>query len=81
MHVENLYRYPVKGLSAEALEGSTSSPDRRCRGTARSPWRKAMPAFDPAHPVFLHKSNFMCLLKNARIAGLRAALRPARPAC
>lgn len=43
------------------------------------PWDRAFAlaqgdaGFDPAAPVFLRKSNFMCLLKNAGIARLRAA--------
>lgn len=77
MHIESLYRYPVKGLSAEPLAAVNVTP-----GDAL-PWDRAFAlaqgdaAFDPAHPVFLRKSNFMCLLKNAGIAGLRATFDPA----
>ncbi len=76
MLVEQLYRYPVKGLNAEALEEVDVRPGQAL------PWDRAFAlaqgdsGFDPAHPVFLHKSNFMCLLKNARIVGLRAAFDP-----
>ncbi len=72
MRVENLYRYPVKSLSAEALEWIDLEPGQAL------PWDRAFAlaqgdsGFDPAAPVFRHKSNFMCLLKNERIAGLRA---------
>lgn len=72
MLVEHLYRYPVKGLNAEALEEVEVSPGQAL------PWDRAFAlaqgdsGFDPANPVFLPKSNFMCLLKNARIAGLRS---------
>lgn len=77
MRIENLYRYPVKGLSAEPLGAADVTP-----GNAL-PWDRAFALaqgdaqFDPAHPVFLRKSNFMCLLKNAGIAGLHAAFDPA----
>ena len=76
MRIERLYRYPVKGLTAEALEtvevetGSTL------------PWDRAFAlalgdsGFDPAAPVFLHKSNFMCLLRHERIAALSAGFDP-----
>ena len=76
MRIENLYRFPVKGLSAEPLDAVDVTP-----GNAL-PWDRAFAlaqgdaAFDPAHPVFLRKSNFMCLLKNAGIAGLRAKFDP-----
>ena len=76
MRVENLYRYPVKGLTAEALEEVTVEPGQAL------PWDRAFAlaqgdsGFDPAAPVFLHKSNFMCLQKNARIAALTAGLDP-----
>ncbi len=76
MQIERLYRYPVKGLTAEALETIELEPG------AALPWDRAFAlaqgdsGFDPAAPVFLPKSNFMCLLKNARIAGLRAGFDP-----
>ena len=76
MRVERLYRYPVKGLTAEALETVEVEVGQAL------PWDRAFAlaqgdsGFDPAAPVFMHKSNFMCLLKNARIAKLRAAFDP-----
>lgn len=72
MRIERLYRYPVKGLSPEALEEAEVEPG------GALPWDRAFAlaqgdaAFDPAAPVFLHKSNFMCLLRNASIARLAA---------
>ena len=72
MQIENLFRYPVKGLSAEPLEGAILSPGQAI------PWDRAFAlaqgdaAFDPAEPAFLPKSNFMCLMRNGRIATLRA---------
>ena len=76
MRVERLYRYPVKGLSAEALDEVEVAPGQAL------PWDRAFAlaqgdaGFDPDRPEFLHKSNFMCLLKNAGIARLRAAFDP-----
>jgi hypothetical protein len=77
MRVEHLYRYPVKGLTAEALEEVELE-----RGGCL-PWDRAFALaqgdapFDPARPEWLQKWNFMCLMKNARIAKLRAAFEPA----
>jgi uncharacterized protein YcbX len=70
MRIEYLYRYPVKGLTAEALE----TAEVETGGSI--PWDRAFAlaqgdaAFDPADPQWLQKANFMCLMKNARIARL-----------
>lgn len=76
MRIEYLYRYPVKGLSAEALEAAEVA-----EGGA-IPWDRAFALaqgdapFDPARPAWLPKTNFMCQMRNARIAGLRALFDP-----
>lgn len=76
MRIEYLYRYPVKGLSAEALEAAEVA-----EGGA-IPWDRAFALaqgdapFDPARPAWLPKMNFMCQMRNARIAGLRALFDP-----
>lgn len=76
MRIERLYRYPVKGLTAEALE------EVHLEAGAALPWDRSFAlaqgdsGFDAGAPAWLPKSNFMCLLKNARIAALRAAFDP-----
>jgi uncharacterized protein YcbX len=76
LRIERLYRYPVKGLTAEALE------EIHVEAGGALPWDRAFAlaqgdsGFDPEQPEWMHKSNFMCLLKNARIAALRAAFDP-----
>lgn len=76
MRVEYLYRYPVKGLTAEALE-ETLIEARGC-----VPWDRAFAlaqgdaAFDPEHPRYLPKRNFLCLMANARAAQLRSNFDP-----
>jgi uncharacterized protein len=70
MRIEYLYRYPVKGLTAEALEAAEVEQG------GCIPWDRAFAlaqgdsGFDPAAPQWLQKANFMCLMKNARIASL-----------
>lgn len=68
MRVETLYRYPVKGLTAEALEevmlaaGDCIPDDRRfalAQGDA---------PFDEGAPDFLPKRHFACLMVNERLA-------------
>src|SRR5215831_14839884 len=76
MRIEYLYRYPVKGLTAEALE----TAEVETGGCI--PWDRAFAlaqgdsGFDPAAPLWLQKQNFMCLMKNARIAKLFSFFEP-----
>ncbi len=76
MRIEYLYRYPVKGLTAEALD-SAEVEEGGC-----IPWDRAFAlaqgdsGFDPDQPAWLQKQNFMCLMKNARIASLFSFFEP-----
>ena len=76
MRIEYLYRYPVKGLTAEALE----SADVEAGGCI--PWDRAFALaqgdapFDPDAPAWLQKSHFMCQMKNARAAALFSFFEP-----
>src|ERR1700733_14388711 len=76
MRIEYLYRYPVKGLTAEALDAAEVE-EGGC-----IPWDRAFAlaqgdsGFDPAAPQWLQKANFMCLMKNARIAALFSFFEP-----
>jgi MOSC domain-containing protein len=76
MRIEYLYRYPVKGLTAEALESA------EVEAAGCIPWDRAFAlaqgdsGFDPDHPAWLQKQNFMCLMKNARIARLFSFFDP-----
>ncbi|RVT99618.1 MOSC domain-containing protein [Rhodovarius crocodyli] len=76
MQVEHIYRFPVKGLSPEALEmaellvGQTIPHDRRfalAQGDA---------PFDPAAPRFLPKQNFACMMANPKVVLVRSAFDP-----
>lgn len=76
MRIEYLYRYPVKGLTAEALEVAEVETG------GCIPWDRAFAlaqgdsGFDPTEPRWLQKANFMCQMKNARIAGLFSFFEP-----
>jgi MOSC domain-containing protein len=76
MRIEYLYRYPVKGLTAEALEVA------EVEAGGCIPWDRAFALaqgdalFDPNQPQWLQKANFMCQMKNARIAGLFSFFEP-----
>ena len=76
MRVEYLYRYPVKGLTAEALEWAEVE-EGGC-----VPWDRAFALaqgdapLEADNPSWLPKQNFMCLMRNARIAALRSSFEP-----
>lgn len=73
MRIEHLYRYPVKGLTAEALEEITVEAGQAL------PWDRAFALaqgdapFDPAAPQWIKKTHFMCLAANASAAALRSS--------
>lgn len=70
--VRAIFRYPVKGLSAEALErvalepGGTLPYDRAW-AIENGPGR-----FDPEQPKHLPKIHFLMLMRNERLAALEA---------
>ncbi len=76
MRVDYLYRFPVKGLTAEALEAADVAAGQAI------PWDRAFALaqgdapFDPAQPAWLMKDHFMCLKENAAIALLRSHFEP-----
>jgi len=68
--LRTIYRYPVKGLSAEPLAGTTLTPGGpvacdRCYAIENGP-----SGFDPATPAYLPKQRFLMLMKNERLARL-----------
>jgi uncharacterized protein YcbX len=68
--IASLYRYPVKGLSAEALarvslaSGGTF-PNDRAYAIENGPSK-----FDPAAPRWLPKASFLMLMRNESLAAL-----------
>jgi uncharacterized protein YcbX len=73
MRIERLYRYPVNGLTPEALEQIAVETGRAI------PWDRAFALahgdapLDPAAPTWLPKRNFMCQMADASIAALRSS--------
>lgn len=68
--VASLFRYPVKGLSAEvldrvALESGEPFPFDRAFAIENGP-----SGFDPGHPKHLPKIAFLMLMRNERLAEL-----------
>jgi len=70
--IQSIYRYPVKGLSPESLDGvrlevSQTLPADRMYAIENGPSQ-----FDPAAPAYLAKTYFLMLMKNERLATLDA---------
>src|ERR1700748_22746 len=70
--ISALYRYPVKGLTPEALAkvglraGQTLPSDRRYA------IENGPSGFDSAAPAWKPKTVFLMLMRNERLAGLRS---------
>ena len=76
MRVERLYRFPVKGLSAESLEATELSAGETLPHDRRFALAQGDAPFDPATPRFLPKQNFACMMANARVVLLHSAFDP-----
>lgn len=76
MRIEHLYRYPVKGFSAEALDDVVLRPGECLPDDRRFALSQGDSAFDPAAPAWVPKYHFACLMKNARLAKLHVAFDP-----
>lgn len=74
--VQAVFRYPIKGLSAEALHKVTLAPAKTCPGDRRFALRHAASAFNAAHPTWQRKSEFLMLAHTAELAKLHTALDP-----
>ncbi len=75
MQIDGLFRFPVKGLSAErlpsvALRAGFGFPSDRVYAVTDGSLD-----FDPAKPVFAPKTQFLMLAKYERIASLRTHMR------
>ncbi len=73
MRIETIYRYPVKGLTAEALEEVALTPGETMPHDRRFALVQGDAPFDPAAPAWLPKRNFACLMANARLALVHSA--------
>jgi uncharacterized protein YcbX len=76
MRIEKIYRYPVKGLSAEALEAVALTPGEMLAHVRRFALAQGDAPFDVAAPRWLSKRNFGCLMVNERLALLHTAFDP-----
>lgn len=70
--IEAIYRYPVKGLSAEALLRAALSPGKTVPGDRSYAIENGPTGFDPANPQYFPKTRFLMLMRDERLATLHS---------
>ncbi len=68
--IRSIYRYPVKGLSAERLAVAALSPGATIAGDRCYAVENGPSGFDPGAPAYLPKQRFLMLMRNERLACL-----------
>lgn len=71
-----LYRYPVKGLSGEALDEMVLSAGDAVPGDRMFALALPTTDFDESHPVPLGKRHFLMLMRDETLARVRTAYDP-----
>lgn len=73
MRIEHIYRYPVKGLTAEALAETHLEPGETLPGDRRFALAHGDAPFDETQPQWLQKRHFACLMLDERLAALHTS--------
>ena len=68
--VESIYRYPVKGLSPEHLDGTRLEVGQTLPADRQYAIENGPSGFDPAAPGYFPKTQFLMLMRNERLATL-----------
>ncbi len=68
--IESIYRYPVKGLSPEALPRTTLAPGKTLIADRMYAVENGPSGFDPAAPSYMPKIRFLMLMRNESLARL-----------
>ncbi len=74
--IAKLYRYPIKGLSAEVLERVSLSPGRCLPQDRRFAIALGTTEFDAAEPKWLSKTHFIMLMRDEALARLATRFEP-----
>jgi uncharacterized protein YcbX len=69
--IKALYRYPVKGLSPQALARTALAPGGTVPADRLYAVENGPIGFDPAAPAYFPKQRFLMLMRNERLAALR----------
>jgi uncharacterized protein YcbX len=75
--IRAIYRYPVKGLSAERVPLAALAAGETLLGDRRYAIENGPSGFDPAAPAYLPKQRFLMLMKNERLARLDTSFEDA----
>jgi uncharacterized protein len=76
-HIDAIYRYPVKGLSAECLPATLLSVGNTLPADRLYAIENGPSGFDPAAPAYFPKQRFLMLMRNGRLAALDTSFDPA----
>ncbi len=68
--IRHIYRYPVKGLSAEAMQATVLEAERSVTGDRRFALALAATRFDGQAPEWQNKRSFITLLNHQKLAAL-----------
>jgi uncharacterized protein len=66
-----IYRYPIKGLSAEKMDRVVLTPGECLPNDRRFAIALGSTRFDPDHPEWLPKTHFVMLMRDEKLAHLR----------
>ena len=66
--ISQIYRYPIKGLSAEALEEASLGPRDAITGDRLYALENGTPEFDPLQPKYFPKTKFLMLMRHEKLA-------------
>jgi uncharacterized protein YcbX len=69
-HIHAIYRYPVKGLSAERLPATLLSVGDTLPADRLYAIENGPSGFDPAAPAYFPKQRFLMLMRDERLAAL-----------
>jgi len=69
--IQSIYRYPVKGLSPQALPRVSLSAGGTLPADRAYAIENGPTGFDPANPAYFPKQRFLMLMRNERLAALQ----------
>jgi uncharacterized protein YcbX len=70
--LEGIYRYPIKGLTAEPLASVELKPEQTLPFDRAYAFENGPGPFDPNAPKHLPKMHFVMLMRNEQLAAIRA---------
>lgn len=74
--VNNIFRYPIKGLNGESLDSITIKTGDVIPGDREYALARWNVEFDPNRPQYMKKTNFLALVSDAQLVKFRVELNP-----